>query len=148
MAAAVASVPSTGASGAAGVVSSLSMAQPVLLVEDSRAVRSFVSSILESAGTYDVHEVDNGFEALRALPRTDYALIVTDVNMPDVNGIELTRFVRGQQKFADTPVLVISTDAAHPDTKRAMEAGASAFLAKPFTAQEFLDAVAKATGGA
>ncbi len=123
------------------------MAQPVLLVEDSRAVRSFVCSILESAGDYDVHEVDNGFEALRALPRTKFALIVTDVNMPDVNGIELTRFVRGQPKFADIPVLVISTDAAHPDTKRAVEAGANAFLAKPFTAEQFLAAVARACGG-
>ena len=123
------------------------MAQPVLLVEDSRAVRSFVSSILESAGDYDVHEVDNGFEALRALPRTDFALIVTDVNMPDVNGIELTRFVRSQAKFADIPVLVISTDASHPDTKRALEAGANAFLAKPFTAEQFLEAVARARGG-
>ena len=120
------------------------MAQPVLLVEDSRAVRSFVCSILESAGDYDVHEVENGFEALRALPRTDYALIVTDVNMPDVNGIELTRFVRGQAKLADIPVLVISTDASHPDTERAMAAGANAFLAKPFTAAQFLDALARA----
>ena len=123
------------------------MAQPVLLVEDSRAVRSFVSSILESAGDYDVHEVENGFEALRALPRTDFALIVTDVNMPDVNGIELTRFVRGQAKFAEIPVLVISTDASHPDTKRALEAGANAFLAKPFTAEQFLEAVARVRGG-
>ena len=123
------------------------MAQPVLLVEDSRAVRSFVSSILESAGDYDVHEVDNGFEALRALPRTDFTLIVTDVNMPDVNGIELTRFVRGQAKFAKIPVLVISTDASHPDTKRALDAGANAFLAKPFTAEQFLEAVSRARGG-
>ncbi|MBV1862075.1 MAG: response regulator [Nannocystaceae bacterium] len=117
------------------------------MVEDSRAVRSFVSSILESAGDYDVHEVENGFEALRALPRTDFALIVTDVNMPDVNGIELTRFVRGQPKFASIPVLVISTDGSHPDTKRALEAGANAFLAKPFTAEQFLEAVARARGG-
>ena len=122
------------------------MAEPVLLVEDSRAVRAFVSSILEAAGDYDVHEVENGFEALRALPRHDFVLIVTDVNMPDVNGIELTRFVRSQPKSATTPVLVISTDAAHPDTRRAMDAGATAFLAKPFSAEEFLDAVAVARG--
>lgn len=124
------------------------MARPVLLVEDSRAVRSFVSSILESEGEYVVHEVGNGFDALRALPREDYALIVTDVNMPDVSGIELTRFVRSQAKFAQTAVLVISTDAAHRDTQRAIDAGANGFLAKPFTAEQFLDAVARARGGA
>lgn len=115
------------------------MAGQVLLVEDSRAVRDFVSSILESLGEFDVHEVDNGFEALRALPRARYELIVTDINMPDVNGIELTRFVRQNAKLAKTPVIVISTDASHPDTRRAMEAGASAFLAKPFTAEQFLE---------
>jgi two-component system chemotaxis response regulator CheY len=114
------------------------MSEQVLLVEDSRAVRDYVSSILESAGDYEVVEVDNGFEALRALPRASFSLIVTDVNMPDVNGIELTRFIRQNPKFANTPVIVISTDASHPDTQRALEAGADAFLAKPFTAQEFL----------
>lgn len=115
------------------------MAEQVLLVEDSRAVRDFVVSILESAGDFEVHEVDNGFEALRALPRASYSLIVTDVNMPDVNGIELTRFVRQNAKLAKTPVIVISTDAEHPDTRRALAAGASAFLAKPFTAEQFVE---------
>ena len=123
------------------------MPRPVLLVEDSRAVRDFVSSILESAGDYEVHEVDNGFEALRALPRAEYVLIVTDVNMPDVNGIELTRFVRQHAKFAETPVIVISTDASHPDTERAMVAGANAFLAKPFTAEQFLETLRRVQGG-
>jgi two-component system chemotaxis response regulator CheY len=119
------------------------MPEQVLLVEDSRAVRNYVSSILESAGGYEVVEVDNGFEALRALPRAEFSLIVTDVNMPDVNGIELTRFVRKNPKFARTPVIVISTDASGPDTRRALDAGADAFVAKPFTADEFLAALAQ-----
>lgn len=119
------------------------MAELVLLVEDSRAVRDFVSSILELAGNYEVVEADNGFDALRALPRADYAVVVTDVNMPDVSGIELTRFIRQSAKHADVPVIVISTDAMHPDVERAMSAGASAFLAKPFTADEFLATLAK-----
>ncbi len=119
------------------------MAEAVLLVEDSRAVRAYVSSILESAGGYEVHEVDNGFEALRALPRREYAIIVTDVNMPDINGIELTRFVRNNPKYANTPISVISTDASHPDTKRALRAGADAFLPKPFSAEQFLATLAQ-----
>jgi two-component system chemotaxis response regulator CheY len=64
------------------------MIVPVLLVEDSRAMRDYVGSILESEGQYEVHEVDNGFEALRALPRGEYGLIVADINLPDVSGIE------------------------------------------------------------
>jgi two-component system chemotaxis response regulator CheY len=118
--------------------------EQVLLVEDSRAMRDYVSSILEAAGDFEVFEVDNGFEALRALPRARYSLIVTDVNMPDVSGIELCRFVRQSANHADVPIIVISTDASSTDTQRAMKAGATAFLAKPFTAEQFLETLARA----
>src|SRR6187549_3072951 len=107
------------------------MSEKVLVVEDSRAMRHFVSSILEATGRFDVEVVDNGFDALRALPRANYALIVTDVNMPDVSGIELVRFVRENPRHGHTPVVVISTDGSNRDTQRALEAGATAFLAKP-----------------
>lgn len=120
------------------------MPDKVLVVEDSRAMRGFVSSILEATGEYEVIEVDNGFDALRALPRGDYALIVTDVNMPDVSGIELTKFVRQNPKYKAIPVVVISTDSASKDLQRAREAGASDFLAKPFTADELLAVIARA----
>lgn len=120
------------------------MPDKVLVVEDSRAMRVFVSSILEATGRYEVIEVDNGFDALRALPRGDYALIVTDVNMPDVSGIELTKFVRDNAKYKGIPVIVISTDSSRKDLTRAKEAGASDFLAKPFTAEELLAVIARA----
>jgi CheY-like chemotaxis protein len=120
------------------------MPDKVLVVEDSRAMRGFVSSILEATGQYEVVEVDNGFDALRALPRGDYVLIVTDVNMPDVSGIELTKFVRANAKYKGIPVVVISTDSSRTDLRRAREAGASHFLAKPFTAEELLEVVARA----
>lgn len=119
----------------------------VLLVDDSRAMRDYVSSILETTGEYEVHEVDNGFDALRELPREDYGLIVTDINMPDVSGIELARYVRSTDKHAGTPVIVISTDASAVDRERALSAGASAFLAKPFAAQDLLDTIARARKG-
>lgn len=110
-------------------------------------MRDFVSSILEAEGDYEVHEVGNGFDALRALPRDLFGLIVTDINMPDVSGIELTRFVRQTPRHANTPLIVISSEASAVDKDRAMAAGASAFVAKPFTAPDLLaairDAVAK-----
>jgi two-component system chemotaxis response regulator CheY len=124
------------------------MTVQVLLVEDSRAMRDYVSSILEAAGDFEVHEVDNGFDALRALPRTSWGLIVTDINMPNVSGIELAHYVRSSEKHASTPVIVISTDAGSVDRERALAAGASAFLAKPFTAQDLLAAIENATAGA
>lgn len=104
-------------------------------------MRDYVSSILEAEGNFDVVEVSNGFDALRALPRRAYGLIITDINMPDVSGIELTRYVRQSQKHADTPLLVISTDASEIDRERAMKAGASAFLPKPFTSEQFIQAI-------
>jgi len=120
------------------------MPDKVLVVEDSRAMRVFVSSILEATGRYEVVEVGNGFDALRALPRDTYALIVTDVNMPDVSGIELTKFVRDNAKYRQIPIIVISTDSAKTDSQRALDAGAAAFLAKPFTAEELLEVIDKA----
>lgn len=104
-------------------------------------MRDYVSSILEAEGDYEVHEVGNGFDALRALPRDQFGLIVTDINMPDVSGIELTRFVRQTPRHADTPLIVISTEASEIDRDRAMSAGASAFVAKPFTPEEFMAAI-------
>jgi CheY-like chemotaxis protein len=124
------------------------MPEQVLVVEDSRAMRQFVSSILEATGDWAVIEVSNGFDALRALPRRQFGLIITDINMPDVSGIELARHVRGSDRHSETPVIVISTDASKTDQQRAIEAGASAFLAKPFSAEQLLDVIARARGGA
>lgn len=107
-------------------------------------MRDYVSSILEAEGDFEVHEVANGFDALRALPRDQYGLIVTDINMPDVSGIELTHFVRQTPRHAQTPLVVISTEASAVDKDRAMAAGASSFVAKPFTPEEFLAAIRQA----
>ncbi len=106
-------------------------------------MRAYVSAILES-NDFEVEEAENGFEALRKIPRMDVDVIIADVNMPDVNGIELTRFVRRGPGHADVVVLVISTDAARHDVDRALAAGANGFLAKPFTADELLAAIAQA----
>lgn len=111
-------------------------------------MRQFVRAILEASGRFEVHEVGNGFEALRTLPRSEFDVIVTDINMPDVSGIELTRFVRSNARHRDTPVIVISTDASTVDAQRATTAGASAFVAKPFTGQQLLAAIDAAIAAA
>jgi two-component system chemotaxis response regulator CheY len=123
------------------------MTARVLLVEDSRAMRAYVSAILE-ANDFEVDEAENGFEALRKIPRMQLDLIIADVNMPDVNGIELTRFVRRGPGHAGVAVLIISTDAARHDVDRALAAGANGFLAKPFTAEELLAAIETVRGAA
>lgn len=113
-----------------------------LLVEDSRAMRAYVSSILEAAGV-EVEEVENGFEALRLVPRGGFDIVIADVNMPDVSGIELTRFVRRAAGYEHTPILVISTDGTAIDVQRALAAGATEFLAKPFTGEQLLEALTR-----
>lgn len=117
------------------------MTARVLLVEDSSAMRAFVRAALESDGDYDVVDAASGFEALRILPREQFHLAVLDINMPDINGLELIAFMRKTDPHKHTPLIVISTEASDRDRSRALELGANAFVAKPFTPEQLLDAV-------
>ena len=118
----------------------------VLVVEDSPGMRSFVRASLEEGGFADVVEAANGFEALRLLPRERYDLVVTDINMPDIHGLEVLSFMRKSEAHATTPVIIVSTEGAQRDRERGMALGADAYLTKPFepemlraTAQRVLD---------
>ena len=117
----------------------------VLIVEDSVAMRTFVRSVLEQVvDDVEVDEAASGFDALRLLPRGSYGLVITDINMPDINGLELLRFVRqGGPQHRDTPILVISTMSSERDRERAIALGADFFLPKPFSQEALRDAVAK-----
>jgi two-component system chemotaxis response regulator CheY len=119
------------------------MADPrqVLVVDDSAATRSFLAAALENAGGYRVTQAENGFEALRLLPRKKFDLVISDVNMPDINGLELVRFVRESADHKRTPVLLVTTDGRDADRERGERLGASAYLVKPFTPDELLRVV-------
>jgi two-component system chemotaxis response regulator CheY len=119
------------------------MAARVLVVEDSATVRTFVTAALESAGTYQVTEAPSGFEALKALPREKYDAIITDINMPDINGLELVRFVRESERHAKTPLVIISSDGRDVDRERGLKLGADAYLVKPFSPEELLAVLAR-----
>lgn len=95
-------------------------------------MRSFVRATLEEGGFAEVVEAGNGFEALRLLPRERYDLVVTDINMPDIHGLELLSFMRKSESHADTPVIIVSTESAQRDRERGMALGANAYLTKPF----------------
>ena len=109
----------------------------VLIVDDSASMRAFVRAALEEPGLgseqLEVVEAASGFDALRLLPRGPYALVITDINMPDINGLELVRFIRGNEQHQTTPVVLISTQSSERDQKRGLALGADAYLAKPFT---------------
>jgi two-component system, chemotaxis family, chemotaxis protein CheY len=114
----------------------------ILVVEDSSAMRAFVRAALEEAAvTREVVEAGSGFEALRILPREAFELAIVDINMPDVNGLELIRFMRGSEAHKNTPLLVISSESSERDRERGLSLGANAYLAKPFTAEALVKAV-------
>jgi two-component system, chemotaxis family, chemotaxis protein CheY len=105
----------------------------ILIVEDSPTMRALVVASLEVLGApFEVTEATSGFEALRALPRAGYDLIVTDINMPDINGLELISFVRGNPAYRHIPLVIISTEGSERDRDRGLELGADAYLVKPF----------------
>jgi two-component system chemotaxis response regulator CheY len=115
----------------------------VLVVEDSVSMRSFVRSALESdaRGSPDVVEASSGFEALRLLPRGPYDLVITDINMPDINGLELISFIRRSELHKETPVLIISTQSSERDRARGLSLGANGYLTKPFSPEDLQNEV-------
>ena len=112
------------------------MSMRVLVVEDSPAMRTFVRAALEEGGLADVTEASNGFEALRLLPREEFDLVVTDINMPDIHGLELISFMRKSNNHKTTPVIIVSTEGAQRDRDRGLALGANAYLTKPFEPEE------------
>jgi len=115
----------------------------ILVVEDSVSMRAFVRGTLESESSglveVEVVEAGSGFDALRLLPRGPYDLVITDINMPDINGLELVQFMRKSELHRQTPILLISTQSSERDRQRGLTLGADGYLAKPFTQEGLLE---------
>jgi two-component system chemotaxis response regulator CheY len=105
----------------------------ILIVEDSATMRSLLATTLEDLNdSVKVTEASSGFEALRFLPREDYDLIVTDINMPDINGLELVSFIKSSAKYRSIPLVIVSTEGSERDRDKGLGLGANAYLVKPF----------------
>ena len=96
----------------------------ILIVEDSPTMRAMLASALESLGVTKVTEATNGFEALRALPREAFDLIITDINMPDINGLELVSFVKSNAAYRDIPLVIVTTEGSERDREKGVALGA------------------------
>jgi two-component system chemotaxis response regulator CheY len=117
------------------------MAHRILVVEDSATMRSFVAATLEGEGEFEVVQAENGFAALKTLPQAHFDLVITDVNMPDINGLELIKFMRSSASYKDTPLVIISTEGRDRDRDKGLALGANAYLVKPFTPEQLVELV-------
>ena len=115
----------------------------ILIVEDSTTTRSLIRAVIEELGDFNIVEAPTGFDALKLLPAQDFDLVVTDINMPDINGLELINFVRSNQRYSNIPLIIVTTERSDEDKKRGMALGATAYVTKPFKAPELQDVVRK-----
>ena len=117
------------------------MGKQVLIVDDSSMTRSIIRTAVEDIDDLETVEVATGFEALKLLPSTGIDLIITDINMPDINGLELINFIKKDPRFNSIPLVIISTETSDEDKQRGLRIGADSYLTKPFTAEEVQDTI-------
>jgi two-component system chemotaxis response regulator CheY len=114
----------------------------VLIVEDSATTRALLRNVIEDLGEDLVTtEAASGFEALKLLPTDEFDLIITDINMPDINGLELINFVKTTQRYSHIPVIIVTTEKSKEDKERGLALGASAYVTKPFKPEELQEAI-------
>jgi two-component system, chemotaxis family, chemotaxis protein CheY len=103
-----------------------------LVVEDSPVMREYIVSSISTFSNLRPVPVANGFEALKALPQGSFDIILTDINMPEINGLELLSFVKNHPEYRTIPVVLISTEKTETDKMRGLALGADDYLTKPF----------------
>lgn len=118
------------------------MAKRILIVDDSVSMRGMIRSALRS-GSFEVIEAANGPDALTMLDRQEVDLIITDVNMPDMDGISLVKAIRHRPATKATPVLVLTTECGAELKQAGRAAGATGWIVKPFSPQQLVQVVAK-----
>lgn len=104
----------------------------ILLVDDSPTIRKMVRASLTSLSEATFAEASSGLEAIETLAVTPVRLVVLDLNMPDMHGLEVLRFLRSHDQYRNLPVVVLTTRGDTTSRETALKAGASAFLTKPF----------------
>ncbi|MEN2985947.1 MAG: response regulator [Thermodesulfovibrionaceae bacterium] len=114
----------------------------ILIVDDDKTTRKMISLILRSKG-YEVVTAENGMEALQKLGLEKINLILTDMNMPYMDGIEFTKQVRATPDFAHIPIVMLTTEADEEEKNKAYEAGVDDYIVKPATAEQIIDSMKK-----
>ncbi len=105
----------------------------ILFVDDSPTMRRIIANTLNKIGIEHYDQAENGLDALEKLHEEKYDLLLTDWNMPEMNGKELIEFIRGQEHLKDLPILMITTRGMEDDVLAAIRAGVNGYIVKPFT---------------
>jgi two-component system chemotaxis response regulator CheY len=117
----------------------------ILTIDDSPTMRGIVASVLEPNG-FEVHLANDGIEGLEQLPVTDPHLVITDINMPRLDGFGVIEGVRASGTHASVPVLVLTTESAAELKERARRAGATGWIVKPFDDARLIDTINRVLG--
>ncbi len=105
----------------------------ILFVEDSPTMRRIIGNSLKKLGIKEATEAENGVDALEKIQKEDFDLILTDWNMPEMNGQELVEHVRKMDKYKSIPILMITTRGMEDDVMTAIKSGVNGYMVKPFT---------------
>ncbi|MDQ2645560.1 MAG: response regulator [Myxococcota bacterium] len=112
-----------------------------LVVEDSPMMRQLLVFALSRVKSLRVTEADDGVDALRKLASARYDIIVTDINMPIMDGLKLVKRVRSDPVHKETPIVIITTEGSQEDRQRALQLGANAYITKPIQAPQVISTV-------
>ncbi len=121
------------------------MAASILAVDDSASMRQMVSFTLKGAG-YDVVEAADGVQALTIAKSRSVNLVITDVNMPNMDGISLIRELRALPAYKFTPLLMLTTESSTEKKQQGKAAGATGWIVKPFNPEQLIGTVKKVLG--
>jgi two-component system, chemotaxis family, chemotaxis protein CheY len=113
----------------------------VLVVDDSKVMRDMIVACLRADPSLTFTHAASGLEAIEQLSLKPFDLVVLDLNMPDIGGIEVVEFVRGQDRLRALPIIIVTTRGDESSRTRALSAGASRFMTKPFSPAAILDEV-------
>jgi two-component system chemotaxis response regulator CheY len=117
----------------------------VLVVDDSASMRQVICESLKEVG-HDIQEAVDGQDGLSKAKSCSFDLVLTDVNMPNMDGIEMTKQIRTLAPYKFTPVLVITTESSGDKKSEGKAAGATGWIVKPFTPEKLIDTIKKVLG--
>lgn len=118
------------------------MSRTIMTVDDSASIRQLVSFTLKQNG-YEVVEAVNGSEAIRKLNQKKIDMLITDINMPEIDGISLIKKVRDDPSYKFMPIIILTTDSQGEKKEEAKAAGATGWIVKPFRPDQLVAAVRK-----